>query len=92
MIAPDITATTALSAVLAAPDLDAAKAAARAGLDRIAADAPPDVMEVDEAATLVGRKPCTIRRWCAQRGVGRKLGTRWIVFRGRLVAVVEGGR
>ncbi len=56
---------------------------------RLSFRSAPDEAELRHLLKQAG---CTIRRWCAQRGVGRKLGTRWIVFRGRLVAVVEGGR
>ncbi len=92
VIAPDLAATMALAAVLDAPDLASARAAARAGLDRIEADAPCDILEPVDAAAITGKKASTIRRWAEKRGIGRKVGGRWMISRRKLAAVMEGGQ
>lgn len=83
-------AETALAAVLRARTLRAAHLAARAGLDALAAAAPCDVLEVDEATEISGRTPSTVRRWAARHRLGRRLGGRWLLSRARFRAFVEG--
>ncbi len=90
----------ALAAVLSAPDLQSAHAAARAGLDRLDAGMRvegSDILEVAEAAHLAGVTESAVRKWAARYGstshrFGHRLGGRWLLSRSRFAAFVEGGR
>ena len=84
---------TALAAVMAAPDVDTARAVARdelARLDALAAG-ESDLLGISEAAEMVGRNPSTVRRWAEKHRLGRKLGTDWLLSRRRFVAFVDRG-
>ena len=52
--------------------------------------APCDILEMDEAVALSGRRPCTIRKWAKVHRLGRRLGGRWLLSRSRFNAFVEG--
>lgn len=82
----------ALRAVLAAPDLASAQAAARDGLDRIAAEAPCNLLTMREAVEITRRTPSTVRRWAAAHHLGRRIGGEWILFRDRFDAFIAGAR
>lgn len=99
MTAPSATRA-ALAAVLAAGTLDEARAAARAGLDRLDAVMRvegSDILEVPEAAAMAGVTESAVRKWAARYGrtpqrFGHRLGGRWLLSRSRFAAFVEGSR
>ena len=51
---------------------------------------PCDILEMDEAVALSGRRPCTIRKWAKAHRLGRRLGGRWLLSRSRFMAFIEG--
>ena len=52
--------------------------------------APSDILEMEEAVDLSGRRPCTIRKWAKVHRLGRRLGGRWLLSRSRFTAYVDG--
>ena len=81
MSASDSSATTALEAVLDAPDFDAAKAAARAGLDRINAPAHR-LLPLKQARYALGLGDKQARRLAhagEAEGIAVFTGGRWFI-------------
>jgi hypothetical protein len=53
-----------------------------------------DLLDMDEAMALSGRKACTIRKWAAKyrrtpRSIGKRLGSRWMLSRKGFLALIE---
>ena len=51
--------------------------------------ADPDTISLGEAAYLVGKRETTVRLWCIDRGIGRKVAGRWRVSRTALLAYLK---
>jgi hypothetical protein len=45
---------------------------------------------IDQAAGIAGKTPRTMRRWCIEQGIGRRIGGHWAVSRVALQMYLDG--
>jgi hypothetical protein len=70
--------------------LDERMASERASLRTLIPFAVEECLTVGQAATLTGKSQRTIRNWCVQCGIGRRIGGAWAVSKVALQMVLEG--
>ena len=52
---------------------------------------PDEGISIKEAAAIAGKSQRTIRRWCAEYGIGRRIANgNWIISRPALHMLIEG--
>jgi hypothetical protein len=69
--------------------LDERTASEGASLRTLIPFAVEECLTVGQAATLTGKSQRTIRNWCAQHGIGRRIGGAWAVSKVALQMVLE---